>query len=1795
MSLQTAGTLLPAAGGMIHAMHGGGDGTITTQSVSMLPAAGGTIHAMHGGGSLLPIAGGTIHAMSGGDGGFMQTDISKTLLPSVYGPSHPIHARSGGFKGGQRTITHLGDSYTLNTLPEERIGAKEPYPTDSNEYKILHSLGLEDLYKLDRGDMSGTQQEYDVLKAIYDGKCNLNSSLGSLADCEAIRRIIHTLALELKQSIAFSMNIFNEADRAAANAAKSLQNAAKEKMANAILRGEPDEEEYSDAKVLRKQEEAARAALKAALEEKEKKEAAGDNIQAESKEPLSEEDYARIAIAATMANSMQSEEPSADGKPDSDKPEDPFHIASIASIAAIHDPSSLPVPVATVEDEEEPTGEDDARIAVAAIIALKQPPQSKKVKPEEPPIDPATDPNGYIAQKKIKEAEALLELGEKQDKLQSLRISLQEATDLERAIPEYPVVPYEHSSNINSLQHFNEVQYRNATLSIIDSIKTMIQETEQSIIQLEEKVEQTKKDREKAEQDYQHDAEVVKQTLTEWMKQQFEHLEQNVQKAREEEDSAVFQVDRVENDISFNNLSSIIEQSQKDLTTSWKPAAYTKWRDARKIIREYLNRAGLHRLYKDTYLEKYNASAKVFILESKHKRLEDISKGWLLNVEIPELKIHDNPFKNALQQDLKSRIEKIEQQLRENPASVDPAAVIHMVQEADHALESVAAVPKKIIYNHPLDNPLADHKWMQAISKSSSAEDTTRLFFDLFTREEVGPHIHCETKNNDAFHTYMTNNLYRQKVRLTDDFEFKKDMLRVPNLTLNLVYNNDAANLYIKNKSLNLDTYSQFYDEMRHNITPEELDYVHSIYQDVYGNCFMYINQVLYTQPLPHYRRGTFTINRDNIIFEYINLMQYTSINKPNIDDPTGLCIQKTTVTIHRTQPITGSVQYDIYDMSYLAKPGDTHTCIPIQQEIAAINQMMEALNTGLEDLKEKQKEKYDPNSSIESDASAKNNVEAHLQTVSFFKRLSDDSKAIDDLTIKQKADEFDQEIEKRATSAEQFEYVKTWATEWTALLDAKNVELQQTMTRKREEEKQSKEDQERQITELNLPKEDIEQIVKQRSTEWNSKCERYKNDLEEAIQIKIKANKDYQIVKKSDKLYEIIDQIARWKESDQTRFFTAWIASLDHKFTLKRLYESRKDWHKTHIYYFTEKYEADKKCAIAWITYTEYQKQVELECTKRGLEGFHVLDESLQCTEVEPSPEDVAVEELGVAVEKAAVVNGNANAEWTRLSEIDIQEIGEKVGNVVSSSVGVSNLAVELDAVIAADAAGQEQEDADASASGKASIQLDSGANVMASIIHGINESASANFHWAPEVNASASASARPPNSESNSESNSNSEEPNWAPPPKPRIQPSSVPSLSFSSQSNKPSIAASAPLVEASEPLVEASAPLVDGLIKPKSLNKGRKRTPQYNAIVKELNGLRGKHPKFLEMQALNNALAVKPTQTTQSNARQANVRQANAEENANLNVLQANINGIFANQRPKAPVPIEQQLHAEMARHQQEQKEINALIENEKRHQGITTSRSISEESKPATASVSENTSSSTNIPSSANVIPIQTVPNKPKLPGFDHYTRGINHSSSVKPPAPVPASKSIATAPTAQTAPFEIPQSLMKQQNEFYKSNNGARERYLEKQAKFAAQNAERKKKETSEALVGRRAVEAAEAAKAEAKQKNLTSLKGAPTISGKSVMPAPKSAPQPLPEPQSFNPSSLQNAPPITKMNKAKAKKLEQIRLKAELGQPLTKNEKAILKSQGGTRKKTKQSRKKLQTRKRSSKRSTSKK
>jgi hypothetical protein len=416
---------------------------------------------------------------------------------------------------------------------------------------------------------------------------------------------------------------------------------------------------------------------------------------------------------------------------------------------------------------------------------------------------------------------------------------------------------------------------------------------------------------------------------------------------------------------------------------------------------------------------------------------------------------------------------------------------------------------------------------------------------------------------------------------------------------------------------------------------------------------------------------------------------------------------------------------------------------------------------------------------------------------------------------------------------------------------------------------------------------------------------------------------------------------------------------------------------------------------------------------------------------------------------------------------------------------------------------------------------------------------------------------------SESSNGSNSNNEAPiNWAPPSKPSKRPASVPRLALSSESQAPSATnsavASSSAAESTVASSSSEVPAANELIKPNNANKGRKRTPQYNAIVKELNGLRGRHPKFLR------------------NNNSPPVPEALVPSNENLNREQSAMNGPFANQRNKKP----NSQGSKKSFNQSFQNEMNEqeLIQKEKRkrqkeerakemqeeleHFGLNGELNrplvhfkTNENDLPAEPAASEPVASD---PAVAPVVE----PAKPKIGSLEDYTKAEGMMPYVAPlenPASKPAPKSIATAPAVQMAPFKISKNLMKQQEAYQKQLNNdpavQRARARIKAAKKEKQN--NMNRQRTEALAARKAAEAKQASQS-------TSSKP-------------------------FNPSSLQGAPPITKMNKAKAKKLEQIKLKVAMGQPLTKNEKAIYQSKGGTRKKTKRSR--IQTRKRT-KRST---
>ena len=1871
MSIQTSGTLLPAAGGMIHAMHGGGgDGTIHTAG-TLLPAAGGTIQAMHGGGdgTLLPLAGGTIHAMSGGDGGFVQTKTGNSMLPHVKAPIHP---RSGGFKGGQRIITHLGESYTLEKPPiEPREKQKAgPYKKGSPEYKILESLGLEELYKLgDRDGLSGIQQEYDVLKAIYDGKCNLNSSLGSLTQCEPIRRVIHTLALELKTSLAFSMDIFDEADRAAANAAKSLKNAAEDKLASAMQQSEVEEEESSESKKLRQEEEDAKARLAALQREEEyrkaralasdllAKDAEGENNDEEQVvNPLSEEDYARIAMAS-MIPSITIEETSEEGKLDSDKPEDPFQTAAISAVAAVHDSASIPVPIGSVEQEPELTEEDHAKIAIAAMTAMMVLNPTASFEKVEPPIDPATDPNGYIAQKKIKEAEATLRLAKEQSAIQSLTASLEDARKLAKIKLVQPVQNDPsgsvYSEDIKRLQHSNQERYDEAKQSIIESIQRMMEEKAKLIEDLKKKVNEAKEERENAESQYQTDENEVRSKLTTWMDTQYKQLETDLQDVWQNADAAMMGVDQAETGIALNNVSNLIQQSEKDKRTSWKPEWYIKWRDTKKIIQEYLARGGVHGAYAKTYLEKYKADADMVSIESKPEQLVTIAKGWGLNVQQPVLPVRViDPMVEIIQ---KARKEADQAVIDMEKDSLDPDAVVRVVEEASQAAVQVIPPSQNVV--EPQDpyeerigeiGTIIDEKdkkdesfQPEAYALLRKTHKNGRTFMDerkavdlLFERDETNPYYSSfKSKNSLYARTFMEqfyNSVYTEK---HPDFQFIKDFPRTRNWTIH--FPTDMLTAYQKmqivgdripdDMQFKMKLYETWIQPvLKDKLTEDERAMFISFHQGLESVIpFVYSENRLDTYDnnggavkrngYELFDMHTLTLNANTLSYKFIKTL-YKSNSAIRMRDPEhyvpSIVLFSGTIEIDRKKykqaDDTSFIQFELFDF---------HNPFVNALSIQHVKSMALAVNEYLrKPYYSKMKRPDIHNSSPLKNINSANHEQyqrnlalyrTHLLSslIDLVSSIRTESGRVNDNQYMQSNQEvFDKPIESLepvlnnsqvfinkqllAAIQEPLDIIKQYVNDISkddAVLDAVGKIIASINT------------------ELKTIHDHFEYMVARAHSiagyHWDKavynvyfdkgkkedadsddslfgKQKQYLADLKAFSAELAVANKNYENVMSMDTLQQIIKKIEEFHLADRSAIFKTLSEWYD-KRNIAKNYENRQTFHEDLLKVSKERFDIYCKYLDATMLYQELGSMYMILDKKRDSEqkgDNHSNDESPPPSPP-PSPRSSSqtIPKTEALLQKLEQVSSDPSA-----------------GEIQQMVPAVKEIIVELDDD-EAELARLEEELRKAEAEVERTKAVSKAARERANEARKIADAASESA--ASEPIASKSAASEPVASESVAIEPSASE-PIENGSIKPRTKPSFVSELS---NPNELSNVLSNKAANKASKRALAIQKLETKLAANKAAREAREikvRSGTVPQIASEFES-RSIHPNFLKTKALNDALAGVKVSTTQPSEP--------SEPSKPLEVVEESSESPAP--RPSntsnSVVPFKQQFNNEMAKQKKEQNEKEKLIQNELKRQGL------SEEpiSIPAISSSTEEIPLIHEEPAAPSInAPINVIPEeKPTLAGLERYVENAGMKPYVAPVVPVEPVQ------TTSVGPEMVGKKIQKLQNRYFNQLNmdPAMQRYREKQRRFAAENEAKKEKERNDALAGRRAVEAKEAEEAKAakaKQVSLTSLQGAPNISKKiSVMPAPKSAPQPPPEPKSSsNPSKMtkgmeqfmkrekekQNA-----VKKAKQKKLEQIKLKIAMGQPLTANEKAIYRSQGGTRKKTKQSRKKIQTRKRS-KRST---
>ncbi len=180
--------------------------------------------------SLLPVGGGPIVAMSGGGAG--QPPMPTYNAGASLLPPPPAHSQIQPFTGGffEEEIRIVGGDPppappTPPTPPAVTASApvtimpEKPAETNTKDIILFgQSLKLEDPKKTPGANLTETQtralalfgldgpglssmQKKDVLQALYDGKCNTDKPLIFQIDCEPMRRIVQSLALNLLNKI----------------------------------------------------------------------------------------------------------------------------------------------------------------------------------------------------------------------------------------------------------------------------------------------------------------------------------------------------------------------------------------------------------------------------------------------------------------------------------------------------------------------------------------------------------------------------------------------------------------------------------------------------------------------------------------------------------------------------------------------------------------------------------------------------------------------------------------------------------------------------------------------------------------------------------------------------------------------------------------------------------------------------------------------------------------------------------------------------------------------------------------------------------------------------------------------------------------------------------------------------------------------------------------------------------------------------------------------------------------------------------------------------------------------------------------------------------------------------------------------------------------------------------------------------------------------------------------------------------------------------------------------------------
>ena len=220
-------SLLPAGSGTIQAMSGGSMGPPPgfDPTRTLIPASGGEIAPYKGGFFEEPISIGGAPAPPSDTTGNRATALAAAVEESKKATSVPITAITPVKTPGKPPVAPVTTSVTTPapvTVDADKTASVKPVTPDSTPVKsgkkdiVLFGtpLTLEDpsigtgtdftkyqtealtLFGLDGPGLSNKEKQ-EVLQALYDGKCNSDKPLGMLVNCEPVRRIVQSLALNL--------------------------------------------------------------------------------------------------------------------------------------------------------------------------------------------------------------------------------------------------------------------------------------------------------------------------------------------------------------------------------------------------------------------------------------------------------------------------------------------------------------------------------------------------------------------------------------------------------------------------------------------------------------------------------------------------------------------------------------------------------------------------------------------------------------------------------------------------------------------------------------------------------------------------------------------------------------------------------------------------------------------------------------------------------------------------------------------------------------------------------------------------------------------------------------------------------------------------------------------------------------------------------------------------------------------------------------------------------------------------------------------------------------------------------------------------------------------------------------------------------------------------------------------------------------------------------------------------------------------------------------------------------------